>query len=139
MKMHKKNKNANLQVVCMLCAIFFICSRYKIKSFLLLAVPTVTVAQTSYTVVTGASVTLQCTAFGNPAVGSIGWTFSLNSGTFDPVNIDGSSYTGGTITNPSLTVFNADANDAGVYICRASNAIGTGQSQQVSLGVTGSK
>ncbi|OWF56211.1 Titin [Mizuhopecten yessoensis] len=101
------------------------------------APPTVTVAQTSYSILTGVTVTLQCSAFGNPAVTSIAWTRSINNGPFTSITIDGTSYSGATVSSPSLMILNADSNDLGIYKCSASNSLGTSESAQVTLSVTG--
>ncbi|XP_069133471.1 serine-rich adhesin for platelets-like isoform X3 [Argopecten irradians] len=101
------------------------------------APPTATVAQTSYTIVTGASVTLQCTVFGTPAVTGVSWTRTYNNGGSTVLSVNGQKYAGGSINNPSLTIFNADNTDQATYVCSATNSLGTGQSQAVSLSVTG--
>jgi hypothetical protein len=46
-------------------------------------------------------------------------------------------YSGGTVNTPSLTIQNAVTSDSGVYRCSATNAVGTGQSQDTTLTVTG--
>lgn len=48
-------------------------------------------------------------------------------------------YSGSTVGSPSLIINNAVIDDEGFYICRATNAVGTGQSQQTFLDVIGSK
>ncbi|XP_060079143.1 hemicentin-1-like [Ylistrum balloti] len=101
------------------------------------APPTVTVAQTSYTIITGGTITLQCSAFGNPAVTNVAWTRSINNGPFTTITVDGNSFSGSSLNNPSLTVINADSNDLGIYKCTASNSLGTSESDQVTLTVTG--
>ncbi|XP_033753605.1 hemicentin-1-like isoform X5 [Pecten maximus] len=101
------------------------------------APPTVTVSQTSYTIITGGTITLQCSVFGNPAVTSIAWTRSINNGPFTQITIDGASFSGASLGNPSLTVINADSNDLGVYKCSATNSLGTSESSQVTLTITG--
>ncbi|XP_069133963.1 serine-rich adhesin for platelets-like isoform X36 [Argopecten irradians] len=99
--------------------------------------PTVQVPQTSYSIITGGTITLQCNVFGNPAVTSVSWTRSINNGPFLTINIDGTSFSGSAVNNPSLTVINADSTDLGVYRCSATNSIGTAQSSDVTLSVTG--
>ncbi|XP_060068235.1 hemicentin-1-like [Ylistrum balloti] len=101
------------------------------------APPTATVAQTSYSIVTGASITLQCSVFGTPAVTSVSWTRTYTNGVSSTISVAGQKYSGSTVSNPSLTIFNADSNDQASYICTATNSLGSGQSQAVSLSVTG--
>jgi hypothetical protein len=43
-----------------------------------------------------------------------------------------------TVQSPSLVISNAAGTDEGLYICMASNSVGTGQSQQTFLDVVGS-
>jgi hypothetical protein len=54
-------------------------------------------------------------------------------------NTNTNKYSGSTVSTPSLTVLNADQNDEANYVCFAVNSVGTGQSQQTFLDVTGSK
>ncbi|XP_021345496.1 hemicentin-1-like, partial [Mizuhopecten yessoensis] len=101
------------------------------------APPTATVAQTAYTIITGASVTLQCSVFGTPAVTGVTWTRTFTNGASNTISINSQKYAGSTVNNPSLTIFNTDSNDQGTYVCTATNTLGSGQSQTVSLSVTG--
>ena len=59
----------------------------------------------------------------------------------NPTNLDTTSnrYTGGNVNTPSLTISNTVDSDEGYYICTATNAVGTGQSSQTYVDVTGSK
>ena len=75
----------------------------------------------------------------NPVHTSVEWRKVTNTGTV-PVNPGVvNKYSGSTVNTPSLTINNADNTDSGTYICTATNAVGTGQSQQTTLTVTGSK
>ncbi|XP_052103566.1 hemicentin-1-like [Mytilus californianus] len=101
-------------------------------------VPTVTITQISYSVNSGSSVTLACTVSSTTTVTSVTWQRTVNSAiTTITSNTNTNKYSGSTSSNPSLTIFNADSNDAGIYRCFASNSAGTGQSANTaSLSVT---
>lgn len=73
-----------------------------------------------------------------PAATSIVWQKYINS---QPVTIDmnNNRYTGGTTTNPSLTISSVTQDDQSQYICQAINSVGTGTSNQVYLTVTGGR
>lgn len=98
----------------------------------------VTIAQTSYSVVTGTSATLVCTVTANPAATTVMWR-RLVGGTSNPITIDNSKYLGGVIGNPSITITNTQSSDEGFYICQAANVVGTGESATTYLAVTGGK
>lgn len=99
---------------------------------------TVTVAQRSYSVNYGQTVQLVCTVSGNPSAQSVYWQKTKN-GIQTNINSNSIKYQGSTTSTPSLTILNADSNDAASYTCFATNSIGTGQSQQTQLSVVGSK
>ncbi|OWF53625.1 Titin [Mizuhopecten yessoensis] len=102
------------------------------------SLPVVTIAQQSYSVVTGQSVTLACTVSASPTHFNVFWQ-RIDNNVTSSISIDGSKYSGSTVNNPSLTITNADSNDNTSYTCSATNAVGTGTSGQTTLGVTGSK
>ncbi|XP_076098444.1 hemicentin-1-like isoform X9 [Mytilus galloprovincialis] len=102
-------------------------------------VPTVQVQQPTYSVTTGNSITLVCTVTSNLAVITVYWQRNINNvvTTITTTN-NNNKYSGSTVSQPSLTIFNAAQSDAGVYTCFATNSVGTGQSTTTSLAVTGS-
>ncbi|VDI76864.1 hemicentin [Mytilus galloprovincialis] len=102
-------------------------------------VPTVQVQQPTYSVTTGNSITLGCTVTSNLAVITVYWQRNINNvvTTITTTN-NNNKYSGSTVSQPSLTIFNAAQSDAGVYTCFATNSVGTGQSTTTSLAVTGS-
>lgn len=84
--------------------------------------------------------TLQCSIItANPAITSVSWQKIVN-GVAQDVDVAGTArFSGSTVTTPSLTINNAQFSDEGNYICRATNAVGTGASAQSYLDVYGSK
>lgn len=83
---------------------------------------------------TGTTVTINCTASvsqDSPALTAIHW---LLNGT-NLVISDSAKYSGGIVSNPSLSIKNIAPTDAGVYRCGATNLVGSTNSlQSVTLG-----
>ncbi|XP_033758139.1 hemicentin-1-like [Pecten maximus] len=100
------------------------------------SVPSLTVTQSSYSITTGNSVTLQCSVSANPSITSVYWQ-RIQNGVTAGITVDSINFSGATTANPSLTVINANSADSGTYTCFAVNSVGTGQSSQISLTVTG--
>ncbi|XP_076095861.1 basement membrane-specific heparan sulfate proteoglycan core protein-like [Mytilus galloprovincialis] len=101
------------------------------------SVPVVTVLSNSYSINVGNAITLQCTVSANPTATSVTWQRYINN---VATNIDMSivRYSGSSVGSPSLIISNTVISDEGFYICTASNSVGSGQSQQTFLDVTGS-
>ncbi|CAG2214958.1 unnamed protein product [Mytilus edulis] len=86
----------------------------------------------SYTVKHGSGVTLSCTVMSIPQCTAVYWIKVTERG--DIVLNHGTTGTiGMTVQNPSLSLKPATITDSGVYICLASNIIGTGLSRPISL------
>lgn len=103
------------------------------------ATPIVQIAQNSYSVNLGGAVELVCIVSADPPVSSITWTRTVN-GVTSTLNIGSlTRFTGGTVSNPSLTILNAQTSDEGTYVCSAQNSAGTGQSGSTTLSIVGSK
>ncbi|XP_063420706.1 hemicentin-1-like [Mytilus trossulus] len=98
-------------------------------------IPVVTTPTASYTIYIGDLVTLTCTVTAYPQHTSVYWQY-ISSGSSTNVNIGG-RFSGSSISSPSLTISNAQLSDQGTYVCYATNSIGTGQSTQVVMVVTG--
>ena len=97
------------------------------------------IVQSSYSVLIGQSRTLECLVSGSPSATSVYWQKVVNSVTTTiNSNTNTNKYSGSTVTTPSLTVLNADQNDEANYVCFATNAVGTGNSGETFLDVTGS-
>lgn len=86
------------------------------------------------------SINIPCSYMSNPAATSVFWTkynpvAGTNSGNTKLVEIDGNKYQGANLNSPSLTIYNLDRSDAGSYRCSASNIIGLGESNYVTLNI----
>ncbi|XP_069107396.1 basement membrane-specific heparan sulfate proteoglycan core protein-like [Argopecten irradians] len=86
-------------------------------------------------IIAGQTVTLGCTVSASPPHTSVYWQ-RIHSGVTSTLIIDGIKYFGSTATSPSLTITSSSSNDASVYTCSATNAVGTGTSGQTTLTVT---
>ena len=86
----------------------------------------VDVSPNSANVVQGTSQQITCTVTGTPTATGITWTRLSNNQltTLDIVNSNG-KYTGGTTSNPHLTISNFQLSDSGTYVCHATNAAGS--------------
>ena len=101
--------------------------------------PVVTIPSSNYNVVIGNSITLPCTISASPSVTATSWLFTSNSNTQIQITASNVKYTvssAGGFYN--LTVNSATSSDAGVYECRATNAIDT-STDSARLDVSGSE
>lgn len=99
--------------------------------------PRVTIEKDSYTVNEGNAVTLACTVLSSTSsnVISVLWQ-TIENGVSSTLNVnDPSKYSGASVSNPSLTIFNAESSDNGQYRCTATNTVGTGESAITTLKV----
>ena len=99
----------------------------------------VTIPSSNYNVVIGNSITLPCTISASPSVTATSWLFTSNSNTQIQITASNVKYTvssAGGFYN--LTVNSATSSDAGVYECRATNAIDT-STDSARLDVSGSE
>ena len=87
----------------------------------------------------GRGITIHCTVTGTPTQTNVFWRKVVN-GVQTNVDINGNGrYSGGTIAAPSLTITNTQNTDEGTYVCYATNIVGTSNSQNTFLEVTGGK
>lgn len=106
--------------------------------FYFVAVPSVVIGSGS-AVVYGGNITIACSISSNPSAQSVSWQKTVNGAT-TTLNINGNQrYQGGTLSNPSLTIYNVNLADKGEYRCVATNIVGSGQSGPAIVDVTGSK
>lgn len=80
-----------------------------------------------------------CTVTATPTHTNVYWRKIANGVSTDITVTNNNKYSGSTVNSPSLEVRNADLNDEGNYVCFASNSVGTGQSSQTFLDVTGGR
>ncbi|VDI53187.1 Hypothetical predicted protein [Mytilus galloprovincialis] len=112
--------------------------------------PNVTIPQSSYSVLIGNSVTLICNVTSDFGWFGVYWQrateydFDTSVLTSEPlvitidyemISILSYKYSGSNSSSPSLTIFNADKQDEGAYICFAVDEIGTGNSSVTLLTV----
>ncbi|XP_052674345.1 hemicentin-1-like isoform X2 [Crassostrea angulata] len=98
------------------------------------SIPSVQIPSSSYTVAYSSQIRLQCVVNSIPPATSIGW-IKTQQGVTTTINVSLSKYSGGTISDPSLRIYDADLSDEGSYVCSATNIVGTGTSQEMSLSV----
>ncbi|XP_052061302.1 hemicentin-1-like [Mytilus californianus] len=99
---------------------------------------TVSVPQAKYTVQQGSSIQMICSWSGTPSATAVVWKKYIQGVPTDiSVSNGNGKYGGSTVTSPSLTINNADQSDKATYVCTATNAEGTSNSQPVNLEVTG--
>ncbi|XP_063405028.1 uncharacterized protein LOC134688340 [Mytilus trossulus] len=105
--------------------------------------PTVTIPQSSYSVIIGRSVTLTCNVTSDLYITSVTWLRITENNseplfiTVLPGEISSSKYSGSNSSSPSLTISYADKQDQGAYTCIATNEDGTGNSSATFLVVRG--
>ena len=104
-----------------------------------LGAPVVNVASNAYSVNIGNSITLQCNVQANPFHTSVKWQRVDNNDNAVDIDMTNSRYNGSQVNSPSLVISQTITSDEGRYFCLATNAVGTGQSQQTYLTVVGSK
>ena len=101
----------------------------------------VQLSKTTDDVIYGSSITLSCTIVSQiPAATNVYWQVTNNGQTTQiVVASSGGKYSGSTLTNPSLTIYNAVFSDGGLYRCFAQNLVGTGQSSELTLTIAGGR
>ena len=110
-----------------------------IDVILIVGIPTVSILSSTYSVLYGDSITIECSITASPAHNSVTWQ-KINSGITSTINFGNSAkYSGGSKSTPSLTILNTVTTDSGSYRCSATNIVGTGSSQDTSLTVTGGR
>ncbi|XP_035828095.1 hemicentin-1 [Aplysia californica] len=94
--------------------------------------PQLTVTDTPIITTTRAIISLTCIVDASPALTELFWT-KVGVGRIEPSS--SSKYSGGSVANPSLTIFSAEASDSGQYFCNALNSQGSTTSDAVSVTV----
>ena len=86
----------------------------------------------------GESTTLECTVVSNPEHTGVRW-YKISDDIINSIIFLGEKYNGSTVAVPSLTIYNVEENDAGSYVCTATNANGVGESTRIYLVVNGGR
>ncbi|CAC5365858.1 unnamed protein product [Mytilus coruscus] len=84
-------------------------------------VPNVAIQRTFYTVHLNGTITLECQVTGIPPAFNVQWQKELGNTTMDLTSNNANKYNGSTPDTPSLTIFNAEYSEHGVYRCTARN------------------
>ncbi|XP_063406022.1 hemicentin-1-like [Mytilus trossulus] len=100
--------------------------------------PVVNIPKKRYTIWYGQTVTLTCDITADPSLKFIYWERITNE-TRTVLNRGSIGIIGITPNNPSLTLKYSTKADTGVYRCFATNDVGTGRSEPLSLQVIGEK
>ena len=99
---------------------------------------TVNVQQEKYSVHQGDSIKVICSWSGVPSATSVLWKkYVVGSPTDIIVANSNGKYDGASISSPSLIINSAHLDDEATYLCTATNAEGTSNSQPVKVEVTG--
>jgi hypothetical protein len=95
---------------------------------------TVSISPSSANVLQSTNQLVQCLINGQPSANNIQWLNTINSvqTSIDIVN-SGGKYSGGTTGNPHITINNFQSSDAGIYVCRVTNAYGATTSPTATL------
>ncbi|CAC5368783.1 PTPRG [Mytilus coruscus] len=81
---------------------------------------------------TGDTILLKCVHESYPKPSAVFWK---RDG--EKLNVSVSKYNGSTINEASLTIFNTEQKDSGIYVCAVVNEIGTGYSSKILLMIKG--
>ncbi|XP_069115364.1 lachesin-like [Argopecten irradians] len=73
----------------------------------------------------------------SPAITSVLWQRMYTNTTRENITVDRINYGGSLVSSPSLVIYNVDSIDAGSYICRITNSLGTSESGIIDLTVRG--
>jgi hypothetical protein len=89
--------------------------------------PSIHILPTNINIVEGQSHTITCSI---SSISDITWikTTAVGYEIVNVVGVDG-KFSGGTLSDPSLTINNIVKSDEGTYVCRATNCFGTTSSE----------
>ncbi|XP_063442513.1 hemicentin-1-like [Mytilus trossulus] len=99
-------------------------------------IPNIHVLKSLYDVIVTSNITLACNVSATPNVTNITWQKVSTNETTD-IEIDNVKYGGGTVNEPSLTIWHLENDDEGWYTCTAENLVGIGTSDQIYINITG--
>lgn len=95
---------------------------------------TISTSTSTFNGVGGGSVNIPCTHLANPAVTAVSWR-KVSGGVTETITVGGNKYAGGGLFQSGLTIYNLQASDVGTYQCLATNLVGTGESEIVTLNI----
>ena len=103
---------------------------YKIKFlFYFIGKPSIHISPTHLEAVEGQSHTIACSVASVSVITDVTWICSAAGYEIvKVVGVDG-KFSGGTLSDPSLTINNIAKSDEGTYVCRATNCFGTTSSE----------
>ena len=106
-----------------------ICTK-SILLFYFIGRPSIHISPTHVEVVRGQSHTITCSVSSIPVITDVTWikTTAVGSEIVNVVGVDG-KFSGGTLSDPSLTINNIAKLDEGTYVCTATNCLGTTSSE----------
>ena len=92
--------------------------------------PLIHISHTNAEVVGGQSHTITCSVSSSSVITDVTW-IKTTAVSYEIINVDDvdRKFSGGTLSNPSLTINNIVKSDEGTYLCRATNCFGTTSSE----------
>ena len=98
--------------------------------FYFIGKPSIHISPTNVVVVGGQSHTITCSVSSISAITDVTWMkiIAVGNEIGNVVGVDG-KFSGGTLSEPSLTIDNIAKSDEGTYVCRAANCCGTTSSE----------
>jgi hypothetical protein len=98
--------------------------------FYFIGIPSIHISPTHVEVVGGQSHTIACSVSSISVITDVTWIKTTAVG-YEIVNVVGvdRKFSGGTLSDPSLTINNIAKSDEGTYVCRATNCLGTTSSE----------
>ena len=105
------------------------CTKWNLL-FYFIAKPSIHISLTNVEVVGGQSHTITCSVSSFSVITDVTWikTTAVGNEIVNVVGVDG-KFSGGTLSDPSLTINNIAKSDEGIYMCRATNCFGTTSSE----------
>ena len=103
---------------------------YIIKHVYFTDKPSIRIRPANVKIVEGQSHTITCSISSISEITDITWIKTTAVG-YEIVNVVGveGKFSGGTLSDPSLTINNIVKSDEGTYVCRATNCFGTASSE----------
>ena len=100
-----------------------------------MTIPIIKLDGTQYRVPKGQKVTLKCQVSSWMNTATVTWMRLYNEKEIKLTPGKSLKYNGGTLANPSLTIYNVDEEDSGLYWCEAINSSGPSRSDLLQLDI----